>query len=205
MVEIAASLWSVPPEERPSLLDSLCTAGLRRLHWDRSDGLFAAPGGFTAVDAAGLSAGRGLVSEAHLMMIDAAAEVDPWTDFCEIVYVHVESADWLRAVDRIERRGAMAGVAVSPGTPVSAIPESLAALCMSIVPGEAGSVFDPASLHRIAALRDIAPARRLGVDGGVTRAHAEALAAAGVDVAVVGTDLISAGGIERWRDFLQRE
>lgn len=189
-MRIAGSLWSVPADDRLATALWLRDAGLRRLHWDGTDGSFAAAGGFTPASASELAAATGLSAEAHVMAHRSAPDVDAWAEFCDLVIVHIESDDWGDALDRIVRRGATPGLAVSPQTPASAVPADVAVLCMSIVPGQAGSAFDTAVLGKLTALRTASPARLLGVDGGVRREHAEALAAAGADWAVVGTDLV---------------
>ena len=43
---VAASLWSTPKDRLDSEALRLAAAGLRRWHWDVSDGVLAAPGGF---------------------------------------------------------------------------------------------------------------------------------------------------------------
>lgn len=201
MIEVAGSLWSVAPENRLGTALRLRDAGLGRLHWDMTDGRFAAAGGFDAATAADLAAETGLRAEAHVMALRSAREVDEWTDFCDLVIVHVESEDWREAAGRIERRGSTAGLAVSPGTAPADIPHDFPVLCMSVVPGQAGSAFDETVIGKIATLRAASPSRRIGVDGGVTRSRAAALAAAGADWIVVGTDLVFDTGSE-WGDLL---
>lgn len=189
MIEVAGSLWSVAPHERLDVALRLRDAGLRRVHWDMTDGRFAAAGGFRAPDAAVLARRTGLSAEAHIMAVRSLGEVDEWTDFCDLVIVHFESEDWAPAVDRIQRRGATPGIAVSPHTPVADVPHDIAVLCMSVVPGQAGSAFDERTPARVAALRDASPGRRIGVDGGVRHDRLEELTRAGADWVVVGTDL----------------
>ncbi|WP_426170959.1 hypothetical protein [Microbacterium sp. DWRC1-3] len=189
-MRIAGSLWSVPAEDRLTTALRLRDAGLRRLHWDTTDGSFAAAGGFPPDSAAELASATGLSAEAHVMAHRAGRDVDAWTTFCDLVFVHIESDDWQDALVRIERRGATPGLAVSPQTRAADVPADVAVLCMSIVPGQAGSAFDTAVLHKLTALRRASPDRRLAVDGGVRRLHHDALASAGADWAVVGTDLV---------------
>ncbi|WP_347350942.1 hypothetical protein [Intrasporangium sp.] len=202
MPEIAGSLWSVSPSEQVAQVERLKDLGLRRLHWDTTDGRFASPGGFTAEQARQLTQTTGLAAEAHLMVQRPLREVDAWADFCDLVVVHAESDDWDLAVDRIARRGCRPGVAISPQTPVTVVPDDLVALCMSIVPGTAGSAFDESVLLKVQALHAASPTRRIGVDGGIQRRHADRLSAAGAGWLVVGTDLFSESGAERWAGLL---
>lgn len=202
MIELVGSLWSVPTEDELPAAHRLAALGLRRLHWDSSDGRFANPGGFSAARAREIADETGLAAEAHLMHEKPVSAVDEWTEICDVIFVHVESEEWQSAVERIVRRGATPGLAISPATPVSLIPDEIDVLCMSIVPGTAGSAFDHGVLPRIAALREAASSRRIAVDGGITSSHAELLRAAGADRMVVGTDLFGAGGTERWSAYL---
>ncbi|WP_309105110.1 hypothetical protein [Microbacterium sp.] len=202
MLEIAGSLWSVPPAQQRASVERLAAAGLRRLHWDMTDGRFARAGGFTAARAAEIAGSGGLVSEAHIMATDSAGEVDPWTDFCDLVVVHAESDNWAEALDRVIRRGATPGLALSPGTPASAAPADVPVLCMSITPGQAGSTLDEAVFDKICALRDASPERRIGLDGGFQRQYVARAIEAGLDWAVVGTDLFLYDGESRWADVL---
>lgn len=202
MIDVAGSLWSVPAADRLATATALGDAGLSRLHWDMTDGEFAAAGGFTPASASSLAVRSGLAAEAHIMAHRSARDVDEWTDFCDLVIVHVESEDWRTAVTRIERRGCRPGLAISPQTPSAEVPNELTVLCMSIVPGQAGSRFDESVLTKIGTLREAAPTRRIGVDGGIRREHADLLAAAGADWVVVGTDLVTGTGAD-WHDLLR--
>jgi ribulose-phosphate 3-epimerase len=173
------------------------------LHWDTTDGVFAATGGFDAERARALTHATGLVAEAHLMVRHPAKEVDKWTDFCDLVVVHVESKDWQRAVDRISARDCLPGIAISPETPIHALPDGLPVLCMTIKPGTAGSPFDETGLARLTHLRKTCSERRIGLDGGVQRRHLELAEHDGADWLVVGTDLFFRNGERRWADALR--
>lgn len=202
MIEVAASLWSVPAADQLDTVIRLREAGVRRLHWDTTDGRFAAVGGFSPARAAELAVASGMTAEAHIMAEHSAQDVDAWTEFCDLVIVHAESADWHSAVNRIEQRGCQPGLALSPQTSSTVVPGDMATLCMAIVPGAAGSAFDEDVLRKVAELRADAPTRRIGIDGGVQRRHAERAADAGADWFVVGTDLVF-GGEAAWASLLR--
>jgi ribulose-phosphate 3-epimerase len=202
MPEVAGSLWSVAAEEQLAAAERLRAAGLRRLHWDMSDGRFAGSGGFTASRAQALTEATGLAAEAHIMAEDPLHEIDAWTDFCDLIVIHAESRNWTRAADRIAARGCTPGLAISPQTPATIVPADLAVLCMSIAPGNAGSAFDETVLTKVSALREAAPERRIGLDGGVQRRHVERAERAGANWIVVGTDLFLGDAAHRWADIL---
>jgi ribulose-phosphate 3-epimerase len=92
------------------------------------------------------------------------------------ILVHVEACEHLhRTVTRIKEHGNQVGVAINPGTPVSAVEEVLPLLdivmVMSVNPGFAGQSFIPRSVDKIRRLRSIIDAGNhaalVEVDGGV--------------------------------------
>ena len=202
MTEIAASLWSVPELDQLDTAIRLRDAGVRRLHWDTTDGRFAAAGGFSPARAAELTTATGMSAEAHIMAEQSARAVDAWTDFCDLVIVHAENGDWRAAAERIEKRGSRPGLALSPQTPASAVPGDMAALCMAITPGQAGSAFNDDVLHKAAELHAASPGRSIGIDGGIKRQHAERAKDAGATWLVVGSDLVF-GGEAAWANTLR--
>jgi ribulose-phosphate 3-epimerase len=198
MVTVAASLWSTPRDRIDAEARRLAAAGLRRWHWDVSDGVFADPGGFDIDTVGRIGHATGLPGEAHLMVSDPLTSVDAWAEVCDTVIVHVEAEGWERAVDRVRHRGVRPGVAISPDTPVSTLtdlPDDVAVLVMSIVPGRAGATFMPATLERLSSLAGRA---HLGVDGGVTLALARDCGAHGATWVVSGSSLCGCDDPGAW-------
>jgi ribulose-phosphate 3-epimerase len=172
------------------------------VHWDYSDGLFAAPGGFAPEHAQEIASATSMSSEVHLMANRTLHLVDAWTELCDRVAIHIESEDWKESISRIEQRGSRPCLAVSPQTPSNEVPDEWDVLVMSIIPGAAGSAFDRASLVKVAELLVANTSRDVGLDGGVTRDVADDAIQAGVSWLVVGTDLFRPGGSQRWGDLL---
>ena len=198
-MRVAGSLWSVPVEERPARLAGAAAAGLHAAHWDTTDGDFAAAGGFTPQTAAALQDGcPGLGAEAHLMLRDPRPAIPAWAEVCSLVVVHFEADDAHDAVRSIARRGSQPGLAVSLQTPLDAVPSDYPILLMSIIPGLAGTPFDAVVLDRVAALRERDRNQLIGVDGGVGRSQFAALARAGANWVVSGTDLFNAPDPGEW-------
>jgi len=196
-MRVGCSLWNVAGEYALDHAKRLTAAGVNLFHWDRTDGVFAAAGGFTAAEASSISSQTGTRSEAHLMLTDPLAEVDQWCEFCELVAVPVEVDTCRAAIRRIEKRGCQAAVAISPRTSLAALADyvSLAVLLMAITPGLAGSPPDPNVFARAAALRDH-PLR--GIDGSMTTELFPAAIQAGVGWISVGTALVSAPDPAEW-------
>ncbi|MCR1984343.1 hypothetical protein NSA53_19105 [Cellulosimicrobium cellulans] len=193
---VAASFWSTPRDRVAAEADRLARAGLRTVHWDHTDGRFAAAGGFTAAEAADVTAGSGLAAEAHLMVEEPLREVDRWTDFCELVVVHAGTRGWRAALDRVRARGARAGVALSPGTGVPSVEPGTDVLVMSITPGEAGSAFQVDALTTVQQV--VGAGHDVGLDGGVTREIAPRALDAGATWLVSGTDLVASEDPRGW-------
>ncbi len=93
------------------------------------------------------------------------------------------------------------GVAINPGTPVTAIEPLLDSLELVLVlavnPGWSGQRFIPATERRLREARELIERSgrdvKLAVDGGVTRENAGRIAAMGVDVIVAGSAVFDGG------------
>jgi ribulose-phosphate 3-epimerase len=113
----------------------------------------------------------------------------------DLITVHLEAcADVRGTLDAVRATGALAGLAIKPGTPLeSAMPhlESLdLLLVMTVEPGFGGQPFRADQLHKVRAARerrDALGARyRIEVDGSITPDTARRCADAGADVFVAG-------------------
>ncbi len=119
-----------------------------------------------------------------------------------MVSVHAEVSPHLhRTIDAIKQLGALAGVAINPGTPVAVL-EDVAAdldfvLVMSVNPGFSGQRFLPRSLDKVRAVRALL--QRAGgrgfieVDGGIDLSNIAEVAAAGASVVVAGQAVFGRG------------
>jgi ribulose-phosphate 3-epimerase len=100
---------------------------------------------------------------------------------------------------RDPRRMVARGVALNPGVPIEMLDPFLVEIEMvtvlAINPGWGGQTFLPATMARIAAVRDrIAASGRqilIAVDGGVTAQNVGQLAGSGVDLVVTGSAVFS--------------
>jgi ribulose-phosphate 3-epimerase len=197
-------LKSAPPVVLPSML--LCDfgnlaaevraveqAGARALHLDVMDGMFV-PNmtyGMPIVEAVRKS--TDLPLDVHLMIANPAKYVDAFIDAgADIVTIHAEAVDDPRPVlEQIRNRGAAAGLAINPPTPLEAIADSLPlcdlVLAMSVMPGFGAQKFDSAALDKLRALKRLLGTRvLLEVDGGVNAATVADCTRAGAQMLVVG-------------------
>ncbi|MEK5029022.1 ribulose-phosphate 3-epimerase [Paenibacillus sp. FSL M7-1046] len=113
-----------------------------------------------------------------------------------VITVHAEACVHLhRVIHQIKELGLMAGVAINPGTPASAVREVLEdvdmVLVMTVNPGFGGQAFIPHTLRKIRQIREWAneanhKGLRIEVDGGIAEATAPLVAKAGADTLVAG-------------------
>jgi ribulose-phosphate 3-epimerase len=178
-------------------VDAVLDAGVRLVHVDVMDGHFVPN---ITIGPAVVSAlaprvhARGAFVDAHLMI----AEPDRYLeDFAragvDALSVHVETCPHLhRTLTRIRDLDMAPGVAVNPGTDLSAIGEAVLfcdyVLVMSVDPGFGGQTFIPESVDKIRRLCELAPPRvAIEVDGGLGRDNVHRLAQAGARWFVAGS------------------
>jgi ribulose-phosphate 3-epimerase len=135
--------------------------------------------------------------DVHLMIDDPGRFVDTFAQAgADVCTVHVEACTHLhRVIQQIQQAGMKAGVALNPGTPLSALdavlPLADLVLVMSVNPGFSGQQFIAQSTARIRTLRRqlnaLGSDAFLQVDGGVKPANAQRLTQAGADVLVAGS------------------
>lgn len=135
--------------------------------------------------------------DVHLMVADPDRTAQWYVEAgADIVTIHIEAATHVhRTVEAIRAGGAIPGITLNPGTPVSALAEILPfvdlVLVMSVNPGFGGQSFIESSVAKIAEIRalcDRAGVRpRIEVDGGIDPATAPRVVAAGADTLVAGS------------------
>jgi len=173
-------------------------AGARILHLDIMDGHFVPNLSFGVPIVAAVRGVTRLPLDVHLMISEPARYVKAFRDAgADLLTFHVEAvADPNPLLKRIRDLGALAGVAISPPTPISSLQRCLGdcdlVLVMSVMPGFGGQQFQPAVLDKFRWLACRAcPHTLLSVDGGINGETIAPCAAAGANLFVVGTGLFS--------------
>ena len=112
-------------------------------------------------------------------------------------------------VQMLDAKGLAAGMAVKPETTIAEfegiVPLVSSLLFLAVDPGRYGSVFKPAVIEKIAAVRRLFPDKTISVDGGVSFENIEAIYGVGVDSVCVGSRIFLSGDPQdNYRRFLQK-
>lgn len=199
-VEISPSMMCVDALNFESALRQVETLGVDMLHMDIMDGHFVPnmPMGLAVLER--LQDATHLPLDVHLMVSDNDFFVQQLASMrVSQISVHLESALHLdRTLSHIRDLGIKAGVAINPGTPLSAIDYVLEridyVLVMTVNPGYAGQKMTPASLRKIADCHELLASRGfdlpIQVDGNVSFENIPGMVAAGATNLVAGTSSI---------------
>ena len=196
-MKLAPSILSADFGRLGDAVQAVERAGADWAHVDVMDGHFVPDLTFGPKMVADLHRVTRLPLDVHLMIERPDEWVDRYIDAgATYVVVHIEAVKDARAtLARIRRRGARAGLTLSPKTPVDAILPFLAEvdllLVMSVHPGSAGQKLIESALDKVRVVRNALDERRLAaeleVDGGIKLDNARRVADAGASVIVAGS------------------
>jgi ribulose-phosphate 3-epimerase len=202
MIEIAPSILSADFARLAEEIATVERAGASLLHVDVMDGRFV-PNitiGLPVVKA--ISRATRLPIDAHLMIVEPGQYAEQFVKAgAQMVSIHIEADPHAhRTLSAIRDAGGQAGIAINPGTSLSAIEEALKfadyVLLMSVNPGFGGQTFIPESLDKLRRLRKDIEERglktRIEIDGGIDADNVAEIAAAGAEIIVSGSAIFGA-------------
>ena len=178
-------------------LEVIDEAGAQYVHFDVMDGVFVPSISFGLPVLKTIRKYTDRMMDVHLMIIDPERYVKDFAEAgADIITVHAEACKHLDAtIELIKASGAMAGVAINPATPISAIENVLEkvdmVLIMTVNPGFGGQALIPYTLDKVRELSKLLNQKGLKidieVDGGINKQTIEDALDAGANIIVAGS------------------
>ena len=172
-------------------------SGADMVHLDVMDGVFVPNLSFGPPVIAALRPHTDLFFDVHLMMQHPRRLLPAFAKAgADLINIHLECADPIReTLEDIRALGKQAAITLKPATPAEEAFPYLEmvdmVLVMTVEPGFGGQSFMADMMPKVTALREEITRRGLSVsiqvDGGIGAATAPVAAAAGADVAVMGS------------------
>jgi len=172
-------------------------AGAQRIQVDVMDGHFVPNITMGPLIVNAVRRSTTLPVEAHLMITNPEQYIEEFAKAgADFIIVHQEVTPHLhRIIQQIKAAGKMAGIALTPSTPVIMLEDILSmldmALIMTVNPGFGGQEFIPETLPKIERLREMIDQQQLRcdleVDGGIHETVVPLVVRAGANLLVAGS------------------
>jgi ribulose-phosphate 3-epimerase len=205
-IKISASIMCADLLNLADQVRALEEGGVDYLHFDIMDGHFVpnftfGPDILKAVDKISR-----LTKDVHLMIENPELYIQMFVEAGgDILTVHAETCVHLhRTLSQIKEKGAKAGIALNPATPLANIEYVLEdvdmVLIMTVNPGFAGQKFIPAMVKKVEKLSKLIDERGLNIDieadGNINERTMKLLKTVGANVFVGGTSSIFQPGAD---------
>ncbi|MGI8567001.1 MAG: ribulose-phosphate 3-epimerase [Pyrinomonadaceae bacterium] len=202
MVEIAPSILSADFMRLGEAIETIERGGASIVHVDVMDGHYVPNITIGLPVVRSLARATRLPLDTHLMIEEPGRYAEQFVEAgARMVSVHVEiDAHLHRTLTALKSKGAQAGIAINPATPLGALEEALPfadfVLLMSVNPGFGGQQFISTSLDKVRRLRRMIEERglktRIEIDGGIDKHNIGEVVAAGAEIIVAGTAVFGA-------------
>ena len=196
--------------EQVHLLDE---SGAQYVHIDVMDGMFVPSISFGMPLIKSLRKVTDRIFDVHLMVEEPSRYIDEFVECgADLLTVHAEACTHLdRTIDAIKEKGIIAGVALNPATPLSAIeyvlPKVDMVLIMTVNPGFGGQKLIGYTVDKVRDLKRMIEERSLKtdieVDGGVNTENVGRIMDAGANIIVAGSAVLRGDIEENVKSFLR--
>lgn len=188
-------------------------AGAQYVHIDVMDGMFVPSISIGLPVIRSIRECSERIFDVHLMIEEPIRFISDFADAgADLITVHAESCRHLdRTIDAIKEKGLLAGVALNPATPLSALSCILSkvdmVLIMTVNPGFGGQSLIPYTLDKVRDLKKMIDTYGLKtdieVDGGINLSNVEETMAAGANIIVAGSAVFRGNVTENVESFLK--
>ena len=178
-------------------IHKLDESGAQYVHLDVMDGMFVPSISFGMPLMKSIRPCTDRIFDVHLMIEEPVRYIDDFAEAgADLITVHAEACKHLdRTIEAIKEKGLLAGVAINPATPLSAIecvlPKVDMVLIMTVNPGFGGQKLIPYTLDKVRALRAMIEKADLKtdieVDGGINLENVTEAMDAGANIIVAGS------------------
>lgn len=194
-------------------IQELDEAGAQYVHIDVMDGMFVPSISFGLPVIKSIRECTERIFDVHLMIEEPIRYIADFADAgADLITVHAEGCRHLdRTIDAIKEKGLLAGVALNPATPLSAIsyilPKVDMVLIMTVNPGFGGQSLIPYTVDKVRDLKKMIDSAGLKtdieVDGGINLSNVEEVMAAGANIIVAGSAVFHGDVAENVECFLK--
>lgn len=217
MIRICPSTNPCDEEKLVDYAKEMQAYDIRFMHCDVMDGVFVENKCLSVEKIREITEETQIGLDIHLMVSEPLMVLDKFLELpANFITMHYEafknSSDILRAVDKIHKKGVLAGISIKPNTNISAIKPLLPyidlVLIMSVEPGKSGQEFIESSIGKIKEIYSLIVQNQLRVkievDGGINKDNIRDVVNAGASMVVIGSALYNSEDRKNFVEYVQR-